>query len=540
MKLSLSIQGAFMRSRSILTVAAVALLGLGFAAQARADEPQHTIVPNVNDPAIVDTNPTRGDNLAWLPTRPVGKLLVFLPSGGALNLPSEFKSVGTEGARLGYHTIVLAYRNEVGINAAPPLGCGATVEPPALPPNCAFDVHRELLDGRGESSVVSIDRANSIENRLAKLLQYLATTFPGEGWAPFLDTTGSEPAPKWSELVIAGQSLGSGESVLIGMVHSVYRVAMFAGFTDAAHGWVAPGLTPTSRYFALIHQRDNFFTRACSTYLALGLAPSCPLPGFTIPAAPPDPANPLLIDNRQPPFGTHQLVFNLNPAPNPPMAVPDPFHSSTSRDGWIARESDGTPSRKLVNGWRAILGDSDADTYLDTADNCPLVANADQTDSDHNGSGDACGPTFASSAPAGSVPATLSLTLGTAAAFVAFTPGVDRDYDTSMTASVISTAGDARLSLSDPGSDATGRLTNGTFSLAEPLQASASSARGLGAVLAPLSTTAGSPLSLLTYSGPVSNDAVTIAFRQHIAPTQALRTGAYTKTLTFTLSTTTP
>ena len=37
-----------------------------------------------------------------------------------------------------------------------------------------------------------------------------------------------------------------------------------------------------------------------------------------------------------------------------------------------------------------------------------------------------------------------------------------------------------------------------------------------------------------------SNDAVTIAFRQHIGATQALRTGAYSKTLTFTLSTTTP
>ena len=38
----------------------------------------------------------------------------------------------------------------------------------------------------------------------------------------------------------------------------------------------------------------------------------------------------------------------------------------------------------------------------------------------------------------------------------------------------------------------------------------------------------------------MSNDAVTIGLRQHIAANQALRTGAYSKTLTFTLSTTTP
>ncbi len=43
-----------------------------------------------------------------------------------------------------------------------------------------------------------------------------------------------------------------------------------------------------------------------------------------------------------------------------------------------------------------------------------------------------------------------------------------------------------------------------------------------------------------TWSGPVSNGAVTIGFTQHIGANDALRTGSYSKTLTFTLSTTTP
>ena len=54
----------------------------------------------------------------------------------------------------------------------------------------------------------------------------------------------------------------------------------------------------------------------------------------------------------------------------------------------------------------------------------------------------------------GTVPATLSLTLGTPAAFGAFTPGVQRDYDATSTANVISTAGDATLSVSDPSTNA--------------------------------------------------------------------------------------
>ena len=42
-----------------------------------------------------------------------------------------------------------------------------------------------------------------------------------------------------------------------------------------------------------------------------------------------------------------------------------------------------------------------------------------------------------------------------------------------------------------------------------------------------------------TGSAPVSND-LTVTFKQHIGANDALRTGTYSKTLTFTLSTTTP
>jgi hypothetical protein len=114
----------------------------------------------------------------------------------------------------------------------------------------------------------------------------------------------------------------------------------------------------------------------------------------------------------------------------------------------------------------------------------------------------------------GNVPATLSLTLGAPASFGAFTPGVAREYTASTTANVISSAGDAALSVSDPG-----HLANGTFTLPQPLRVAFSKA---------------------AWTAPVSNDPVTITFRQAIAANDALRTGAYSRTLTFTLSTTTP
>src|SRR5262249_20319904 len=73
----------------------------------------------------------------------------------------------------------------------------------------------------------------------------------------------------------------------------------------------------------------------------------------------------------------------------------------------------------------------------------------------------------------GTVPATLSLPLGPAATFGAFTPGVMKTYESSTNATVISTAGDALLSVADPSSTGTGHLVNGTFVLAQPLQARA-------------------------------------------------------------------
>ena len=114
----------------------------------------------------------------------------------------------------------------------------------------------------------------------------------------------------------------------------------------------------------------------------------------------------------------------------------------------------------------------------------------------------------------GSVPATLALTFNGPATFGAFTPGVAKEYTASTDLNVISTAGDATLSVSTPG-----RLTNGAFSLAQPLQVS---------------------LAKTTWTAPTSNEKVVATFKQAIGANEGLRTGSYSTTLTFTLSTTNP
>jgi hypothetical protein len=98
-------------------------------------------------------------------------------------------------------------------------------------------------------------------------------------------------------------------------------------------------------------------------------------------------------------------------------------------------------------------------------------------------------------------------------------PGVTRTYTASTTANVISSAGDAALTWSDPSTTNTNKLVNGAFALPQPFSIS---------------------FSKSAWTAPVSNDNVTITLSQLINANDALRTGTYSKALTFTLSTTTP
>jgi M6 family metalloprotease-like protein len=135
----------------------------------------------------------------------------------------------------------------------------------------------------------------------------------------------------------------------------------------------------------------------------------------------------------------------------------------------------------------------------------------------------------------GTVSPQLGLTVGTAD-FGPFTPGAQKDYYASAAAKVTSTAGDATLSIADTGANP-GRLVNGAFALPEPLQVNAARGTSPSNTYAPLGA---GTASLLSWANPVSGDDVTLGFKQPVKATDALRTGRYAKTLTFTLSTTNP
>ena len=131
-------------------------------------------------------------------------------------------------------------------------------------------------------------------------------------------------------------------------------------------------------------------------------------------------------------------------------------------------------------------------------------------------------PTTADTTVGGTVPSVLNLQLAAAPSFGSFVPGTARTYTAQTTATVTSTAGDATLTVSDPAG--TGRLTNGAFALQSPVRVN-------GAAV---------PAALKTWTGPTTGEPVALSFEQAIATDEPLRTGAYTKTLVFTLSTATP
>ena len=139
------------------------------------------------------------------------------------NIPTEFEELGSEAGRLGYHTIVLAYRNEAPIAAAPPVGCGNGVDPPAAPPNCAIDARMEILNGDGEVAHGEREPGERHREPAQQGARAPGRDLPQRGLGAVPRHRGTEPTPKWSQTVIAGGSLGAGQAAIIAAEHEVHR-----------------------------------------------------------------------------------------------------------------------------------------------------------------------------------------------------------------------------------------------------------------------------------------------------------------------------
>jgi len=325
-----------------------------------ADLVEHVVAPKATD-LLIDR--ALADHYAWLDTKVPSnhKLLVFMPS--ARGTPATFTLVAKEGARLGYHVIGLMYQNDVVLAQACPRAPD--------PSSCYENVRLDVLDGGDRSfPVADVSEANSIDNRLTKLLLYLDSAYPDEGWSRFL----KHGEPRWSRIAVAGHSQGGGQAAMIAKIRRVARVVMFSSVPDSlpagqAPAWLSSHLTPPNRYFGLAHECDAFFRPIVAGWDSIGMGASV--------ATTPDPTRPgtacrlwtstsrnapVAPEDGASPYGrTHVLITNLLPQTGGYVHMSS--HHSTANDLYTPLEGDGmTP--KLLAAWHYVLGEREADEEL--------------------------------------------------------------------------------------------------------------------------------------------------------------------------------
>jgi polyhydroxybutyrate depolymerase len=263
---------------------------------------------------------------------PKNQLFLFFPGTSAT--PQLYQQLSNIAADLGFHVIGLNYPNDRAVNTL----CGGT----NTDLDCYANVRLEIKDGIDRTPLVNITRADSIENRLIKLLVYLRARFPNDGWGEFLESDG---AIKWSSIVTSGHSQGGGHAGIIGRYHLVARVVMFAamdynGRLMRPANWIAvpsstPNATPTERFYGFSHQRDqavNFTVLSTLIWPAYGMTAFGPV---------------VNVDTVAPPYSdTHSLTSNLDaPSRN--------YHSTIAVDLFVPKFPDGTLVYKPV--WEYLL-----------------------------------------------------------------------------------------------------------------------------------------------------------------------------------------
>lgn len=263
---------------------------------------------------------------------PRNQLFLFLPGTGAV--PRLYQEICNLAADLGYHVVNLNYPNSQAVGTL----CGGL----NADLDCYGKVRLEVIDGIDRTSLVNVNRANSIENRLIRLLLYLHSRRPGDGWGQYLSPDNSL---KWTVLVVGGHSQGGGHAGLLGRYHSTSRVIMLAAMdfntrANALANWIAlpattPNATPADRFFGFAHQRDELINY---TILSTRAWPAYGMNSY---------GGIVNVDHTPPPYAnSHSLNSNIDiPA--------DYFHSSIAADPRLVRQPDGAPIYRPV--WEYLL-----------------------------------------------------------------------------------------------------------------------------------------------------------------------------------------
>lgn len=251
-------------------------------------------VPSVGEAPHVAINPS-----ASVSAR--GKLLVFLP--GTQGSPAQYRYILRAAATRGFHAVGLNYMNQVAMGTL----CQLSADP-----DCYWTARSEVIFGNGTpvSGQSAVTRANSIVNRLVKLLAWLNSKYPSEGWGQFLR---AENSVDWSKIVLAGHSQGGGHVGVLTKSVVLSRAVYFSSpedwndLTNRPANWTVsrPNVTPASLQYGFGSDADVLVpnAHAFANWDNIGLVKPA--------------AGPVLIDGAIAPFSSsHQLrtLLPFNPA----------------------------------------------------------------------------------------------------------------------------------------------------------------------------------------------------------------------------------
>jgi predicted esterase len=277
-----------------------------------------SVEPSVTGPGIT-TDPIF-THLAYAPNAPRGRLVVLLHGTGAN--PQGYTVLGRQLRADGHHVVVLRYPAQLSTFGGCPNSGAAT------DPDCHRTLRGEVVHGANvpdpdglavDHPLVNISAANSVTNRLLKLVEYLRTVSPTSGWEQFqqrTDGTCDSVAPAygtcdlhWDRVVAMGHSQGAGVALYLGKVRPLDRVAMLSGSYDAfdlgggsytVAPWIAEGglRVPPSRIGHLLHTGDPGIGVFRSVATALDV-----------------PGPEVVVSSWLPPYGgSRRLVTSLPPA----------------------------------------------------------------------------------------------------------------------------------------------------------------------------------------------------------------------------------
>ncbi|MCU0431013.1 MAG: T9SS type A sorting domain-containing protein [Cytophagaceae bacterium] len=220
------------------TIAIISLLSILIHSLLHAQLSVRKIKPSDTDASI--STFTADSHCVYLNTQIAsrGILLVHLP--GSYGIPERSSLFGILAANLGFHSIGLMYPNIPTVATY----CGTSSNA-----TCFDEVRKEIVEGYDYSPLLQIQSQEGILHRVRKLVAYLHSQYPSEGWDQYLNTQGELT---FSSIIFSGHSQGGGHAAMLAKLYPLHKAICFSSPKDVsayylrAPSWLSEGVWQTS------------------------------------------------------------------------------------------------------------------------------------------------------------------------------------------------------------------------------------------------------------------------------------------------------